>query len=335
MKLTTTADVYDTMIAFGASAALNTALELGLFWRLDDRPDTAEGIAQSFGVPRGRCQAWLELLVNMGLLERLQETYVVSSATRTAIIEAHSETTWAWRAQARHAWYPAGVDLPAHFQYPDSVWKILDRQAPDEYQRLKDDLEWAATFTRALYELHLPLAKELNAALDMSGIRRMMDLGGGSGVVSLELLRRYPELTCVVVDHEQVCITGRAIAAENGLTDRITYHPLDFLHDELPAGFDLVLECDVGIYEPSLFRKVHAVLHPHGRFVLVGPWAPSKGIPPVGQELMTFLSTLRNPDFEFKVVAETQAILLEANFKDFAVQTLSEGRYLIEVRKAD
>ena len=334
MKLTTTADVHNTMIAFGASAALNTALELGLFWRLASQPDTAEGVAQSFRVPLRRCRAWLELLVNMGLLERAKETYRVSSAARTAILDAYSQNTWAWRVQARHAWYPAGVDLPANFQAADSVWTMQGRQAPDEYRRLKEDPAWAAAFTRALYELHLPLARELAETLDMSKVQRMMDLGGGSGVISLELLRRYPHLTCVVIDQEQVCITGREIAAENGLADRITYHPADFLGDDLPTGFDFVLECDVGIYELALFRKLHAVLHSQGRFVLVGLWAPEEGLSPVGQEIMTFLHTLQDPDFEFKPVTETRAILAAAGFKDFTMQTLSEGRSLVEVRKA-
>ena len=334
MKLTTTADVHNTIIAFGASAALNTALELGLFWRLASEPETTEGIAQSLGVPLRRCRAWLELLVNMGLLERVEETYMISSVARTAILDAYSQTTWAWRAQARHAWYPAGVDLPANFQNPHAVRTIQGRQSPDEYRRLSEDPAWAAAFTRALYELHLPLANELAETLDMSGVQRMMDLGGGSGVISLELLRRYPQLTSVVIDQEQVCITGRAIAAENGLSERITYHPADFLRDDLPVGFDLVLECDVGIYEVALLRKVHAALHRQGRLVLVGLWAPEAGMSPVGQEIMTFLHTLQDPDFEFKVVTETEAILAAAGFKDFAVRTLSEGRYLVEVRKA-
>src|SRR5919108_5265597 len=177
MKLTNTTEVYNTMIAFGASAALNTALELGLFWRLAGQPDTAEGIAQSFDLPLRRCRAWLELLVNMGLLEHDEEIYMVSSATRTAILEAYSQTTWALQAQARHAWYPAGVDLPANFQYPHSVLTIQGRQPPDEYRRLEEDPAWAAAFTRALYELHLPLAIELAETLDMSGVQRMMDLG--------------------------------------------------------------------------------------------------------------------------------------------------------------
>jgi 16S rRNA G1207 methylase RsmC len=60
--------------------------------------------------------------------------------------------------------------------------------------------ERARRFTRMLGEIHRPLAAELAETLDMTGVRRLMDLGGGSGVVSLALLNRHPELTAVVVD---------------------------------------------------------------------------------------------------------------------------------------
>ncbi len=74
-----------------------------------------------------------------------------------------------------------------------------------------------------------------------------MDLGGGSGVVSMALLRKYPALTSTVVDIENVCVAGRQIAEEEGLSDRISYHPADFAGGEFPAGYDLVPQCDVGV----------------------------------------------------------------------------------------
>ena len=36
---------------------------------------------------------------------------------------------------------------------------------------------------------------------------------------------RYPDLTAVVVDHLTVCVAGEEIAVENGLEERISYHP--------------------------------------------------------------------------------------------------------------
>lgn len=333
MKLTTTNDILETMKGYTASASLNAALELGLFWFLDQHSETADGVAQALGIPSQRCRYWLEVLVEMGLLERVDDIYSVSPITRTAILDVHSQAAWSFYAgywQERHA---AVVDLTPHIHQPGSVWTAQGREPQDDYQRLKVDADWAARFTRMGYEFRQQLTAELIDTLDMAGVHRMMDLGGGSGVVSLALLERCPQLVSVVVDVEHVCSAGRTIAVGTSVADRITYFPADFLRDELPAGFDLALECNVGIYELSLFRKVYTALNANGRMVLVAPWASSKGIPPVGEAKSAFLVTLEDPDFQFGMVAETQALLTAAGFQHFSEQTLSNGWFLLEARK--
>ena len=82
-----------------------------------------------------------------------------------------------------------------------------------------------------------------------------MGLGGGSGVVSFALLRKQHELTSAVVDVETVCQTGREIASEHGLAKQITYLAADYLQDDLPSGFDMVLLCDVGSFSDILFQS--------------------------------------------------------------------------------
>lgn len=333
MKVTNTTDVYQMMQAYAGSAALNTALEFGLFWMLAEQSNTAEGLAQALNIPPNRCQYWLEVLVEMGLLERTDGMYLVSQVTRTAILEVHSQETWAFRARYRQEQYPAILDLSLHIQQPVSVWIAQGREPPNDYQRLRTHADWAARFTCMGYEYHLKQAAEIAATLDMTGVQRMIDLGGGSGVVSLALLERYPQLTSVVVDFEHVCAAGREIADVTPVADRITYLTADFINDELPSGFDLALECEVGIFNVPLFRKVHALLNPNGRIVLVAPWAPGEGLPPVGEIQSSFLGTLNDPDFQYTVTAVKQSYLVEAGFRHFSERTLSNGRFLLEAWK--
>ena len=333
MKLTTTDDIYEMMTAFVGSAALNAALELGLFWHLAQQPSTAQEVAQAFRIPRSRCQYWLEVLLEMGLLERADGIYSVSPATRTAILDVHSQSTWSFRAGYRRKDFPTVIDLALHLQDPGSVLTAQGLEAANEYQRLQSDADWAARFTGMGYEYHQRMAVEIAATLDMTGIHRMMDLGGGSGVVSMTLLKQYPQLTSVVVDFEHACTAGRAIADATSVADRITYFPADFLRDQLPTGFDLVLECEVGIHNAALFRKVYETLNRNGQFVLVAPWAPSEGLPPTGEAKMSFLGALKDPDFQYTVTATKQAFLEEAGFHHISEQVLSNGRFLLEARK--
>ncbi len=160
-----------------------------------------------------------------------------------------------------------------------------------------------------------------------------MDLGGGSGVVSLALLRHHPNLIAVVVDIANVCDTGREIAAETPMAKRITYHAADFLQDELPTGFDMVLECDVGIYTEELFRKLHASLNAGGRLVILD-WLAHQGHQPSLQRLIdVFLSSLGTPGFTTATDAEVKNLLAQAGFHHISAETLESNAVIIHAHK--
>lgn len=109
--------------------------------------------------------------------------------------------------------------------------------------------------------------------LDLQGVKSLLDLGGGSGVVSLALLRKQQDLTSVAMNVENVCQAGRAIASENKLEKRITYLAGDFLQDDLPTGFDLVMLCEVGAFSEILFLRIYNVLNLKGQRVIVDKFA--------------------------------------------------------------
>ena len=178
-----------------------------------------------------------------------------------------------------------------------------------------------------LYEVHLPLAEALAECLDMSGAKRMMDLGGGSGVLSLALLRSYPNLTALVVDIANVCAAGREIAAEQAMEARLTFRAADYEQDKLPSGFHLVLECDVGGYSEGVLQKVWAALEPGGRLVIVDQFATGQGLAPetAPYPLWAFLASMDNPDSSHWTASEIQAKLRHAGFRDIS-QTLLPQR---------
>ena len=149
-----------------------------------------------------------------------------------------------------------------------------------------------------------------------------MDLGGGSGVMSVALARRYPRLSAVVVDLANVLVAAHELAVEESLEHRIRFHSADFLRDELPSGFDVVLECDVNVYSEALFRKVWTALNPEGRFVIVDQLAPESGVAPSSRLHWAFQGSMIDPGFAFPTAAEIQAQLEGAGFQRVSHRTL-------------
>ncbi|MFN2220388.1 MAG: methyltransferase [Anaerolineae bacterium] len=324
MKPETTEDILELLDGYIVSAVLGAAMELGVFWLLADKPLPASGVAESLSIPLNRCHAWLQLLCRCGLLDEGVEGYVPSLLARETILNAQSQHFWAFHAREERNLSHLVRDLPLNIGRPIPAWKALNLAPPDEYRQIREDARHAADFTRMLFEIHILLADELANLLDLSDVKRLMDLGGGSGVVSFALLRKQPELTSVVVDVETVCRAGREIAAANGLTERITYLVADLLQDDLPPGFDMVLLCDVGSFSDALFRRIHGALNVGGHLVVVDKFAPTKTTPPPSRLSGAFLSSLNHPDkpIDFTTVEMARARLQQAGFRDISTTSV-------------
>jgi hypothetical protein len=75
---------------------------------------------------------------------------------------------------------------------------------------------------------------------DFSAHQRMLDLGGNSGEFAIQVCRRTPPLQACVVDLPVVCHVGMRHVAEQKLSDRIQFQPLNFTQDPIPGGYDLI-----------------------------------------------------------------------------------------------
>ena len=97
--------------------------------------------------------------------------------------------------------------------------------------------------------------------------------------------------------------------------DRITFQPVDLLEDELPTGFDVALECDVGLHSAELLGKVRSALNPEGRLIIVDKFAPAEGLAPPSRVHWAFASSLANPDSAYPTVPETEEVLARAGYR--------------------
>ena len=342
MRPATADDVLELLDASFTAAAVGAALELGVFWLLEERALGEPEVAQALGVPPGRCRHWLALLCHAGLLENGPHGYQLTEQARAAILRVYSEDTWALLAQEARERLPGICGLPDRLRAPTPLTGGAGTETPAYVARMVEDPQRARQFTRMLCELHRPLAEALAEALDLHGVARLLDLGGGSGVLALALVRRHSHLAVTVVDVESVCAAGREIVAESALGDRIAFQAADFLRDPLPVGFDMVVECDVGVYGEALFAKVRNALRPGGRLVIVDQLAIPEGPPPFAHLRWAFERSLRDPGFSAPAEARLREQLEAAGFKAISegrpltiqdpARRMSEGMVVIEAR---
>jgi cyclopropane fatty-acyl-phospholipid synthase-like methyltransferase len=336
-KLNTKEDLYNLLSASTVSAVLGTAIETGLLWRLAEGSLDGAGVAQALKIPLKRCQYWLQLLHSVGILEKGPQGYMPSDLTRVAILETYSQESWKHLALDERE-RSAGVhSLPLYISEPGSIWTAQGLPTPQDYvEKMRESPARAREFTRMLFEVHQNLANQIAELLDLTDVERMMDLGGGSGVVSMALLRKYPALTSTVVDIENVCVAGREIAAEEGFSKRISYHPTEFAKDEFPSGFDLVMQCDVTVFGDELLQKVWKSLKPGGRLIFVGHLSPAENYAPPNRVEWTFLDSLHDPNVSIPTVYGFKAQLQKTGFDVSDEQhTFGSGWIMLQARKRE
>lgn len=324
MKPETTEDILELLQGYITSTTLGAAMELGLFWLLADGPLADSDVAELLDIPLNRCHHWLQMLCNLGLLERGADGYAPSMVARETIMDAQSQGFWAFQAREHRDRFMCVRNLALNIGKPISAWETPDLGLPDYYQQIRQDTVYAGRFTRMLYEIHMPLAEQLAELIDLQGVNRLLDLGGGSGVVSFALLRRRQELTSVVLDVESVCQAGREIASENRLEHRIRYVATDLLRDDLPTGFDMVMLCDVGLLDEVLLHKILNALNGDGHLVVVDKFALTQTDAPPSRLSGAFLASLQHPaeSISFTTAEVVQNRLRQTGFRDLAVTSV-------------
>lgn len=85
------------------------------------------------------------------------------------------------------------------------------------------------------------VAPVLAASLSTAGSRTLLDLGGGTGIYSIALVQKNPELQAIVFDRPEVLKVAAEMVAEYGVADRVQLWPGDMFVDPLPADSDIVL----------------------------------------------------------------------------------------------
>ena len=106
MKPTNPDEVLDLLYGQNTSAALGAAMELGLFWLLEEQPLDLRGVASSLGIPPLRCRYWLDVLAEAGLIQEGPTGYEPSATARASILEVHDQNCWGLLAEEVRE-YPA------------------------------------------------------------------------------------------------------------------------------------------------------------------------------------------------------------------------------------
>ncbi len=103
----------------------------------------------------------------------------------------------------------------------------------------------ARALTLALAGRARNIAPVMAQKLVLDNARLLLDVGGGTGIYSIALLQKNPNLRAIVWDRPEVLKVAAEMAAHYGVTERFECRAGDMFADPVPAGADTVLLSNV------------------------------------------------------------------------------------------
>jgi ubiquinone/menaquinone biosynthesis C-methylase UbiE len=319
----------DLQTAFMISRCVVAAERLQVFRKLKGKKQPATAIGRMIGVRGWRAEAFLAALTSVGLLKKTGKLYSNTALTNKFFVRERSIYWTKLFSEECRREYKAFSVLEEMLTTGRSYTSILGIDTRDYVEVIKKDQQWAHDFTHMLYYDHMPHAKALAKNLDLSGYHSVLDIGGGSGVMSMALVRRHKNLKACVLDIEPVIIVAKKIISKERLTKRISTTVGD-MTEYIPAGHDVVMLCDAEIGDAKkLLKMVYDSLPEGGLVVLVDDFSSDDWTVP----LYRLMWQLRSNSFWIKNRRQMVAMLQESGFKAVKSRRIYKDAWLLTGRK--
>src|SRR5262245_57134519 len=301
-------------LGFMAARTLHVALELRLFTHLAAGVQTLTQLAPALGLVERAAGRLLYACVALGLVQAIGGVFHNTPLTQKYLVEGQPTFIGSYLrmfdALGYHRWEQMSVAL--HHNGP-----VDDLHHP--YAYLADDAEAARLFSTAQHAGSRSLGYALARRVDFTPFTCLLDLGGGSGAYTVEILQRYPHLRAIIVDVPQVSRLAEEVMRQEGLAERVRTVAGDYEHDALPPGPDVVLwSGNLHASSPEsclrVLTRLRALLPPAGMLLIHDYLLDDTHTGPLIPALLALHLTLVSEHGQVYSGAELRAILAQAEF---------------------
>jgi hypothetical protein len=310
--------------------ALSVADELGIFALLEQKPATAQEVAASLSLGMRAVEALLATLTALGLLVQHRGEFSNSETARNYLLPDSPYYWGDFLRQIKH--------IPrTHAAILEVVRNDTLRDNPSQWLQGDVDPERARQFTEVMHSRGLPPAFGVARRGDFSGVKRLLDVAGGSGCFSIAMAMRYPEMRFTILELPSVCAHTNGYIAEYGLQFQIDTHAADMFNDPWPGGYDAVFFSEIfhdwdREHCLALGRRSFTALPPGGRIYLHEMLMAETQDGPLTIAACSMRMLLMTQGKQYSAV-ELGAILRECGFVDVSVTSTSTYFSLVSARK--
>lgn len=253
-----------------------SAVRLGICDQLKGGKQTSEWMANKLGTNPLHTEEMMNSCVAAGLLEKIGNEFQNSKESAKYLVKGES------------CYYGDA------FTYLSSLGSLFNRldSAMLSGEKTSHENDFKTEEEEAAYWTHYMLAMDqwggrmqegmLLENIDLTGKKKLLDVGCGSGLYTIALCQRYPDLKGVLLDQEKALPLALSRVKALGMTDQISSLAGNYYEDSFGSGYDVVLFSGVLIQEPPegqirLLKKAFESMNSDGIVVIqdilrVGPY---------------------------------------------------------------
>ncbi len=263
-QIETPASLIEIVNGFKLSRIILTAYELRIFDHLKGKSFSSSDLASLAGANPRATDRLMNVLVGAGLLEKqhgtftnsvFSEKYLVSSSPDFLGGLAHTADLWRrWDTLTRVIHEGTAVDLEDDMNERGS--------------------SWLEAFIAAMHARGVSQGRELASLLELSCVKRTLDVGGGSGAFTFAFIEKNPLIRSVIFDLPNVVPITRKYIERNLFGSNVTTLAGDYHVNSFGQEYDLILMAAIiHINNPAenmvLIRKGVDALAPGGQLVIM------------------------------------------------------------------
>jgi len=263
-EITSPKTLMEIITGFRVSRIILTGFELGIFTILGSSEKSSGQVAENLSLAPRSTDRLMNALAAIGLLTKKNNLFSNTAFSSKFLVKgspaymggiSHMVNTWrTWNTLT------------------DAV-KVGTTVAIDPNLGDRGDA-WLEPFIAAMHQRAVPQAVEVANVLDFSKVKKILDIGGGSGAFSFEFLKRCNGANAVIFDLPTVVPITRKYIDQSGLGNSVVTVTGDYLVDQFGVGFDMIyISAVIHINSPDenldILRKSAAALNPGGQVVIM------------------------------------------------------------------
>ena len=327
--------MFKLITGFRASRAVVLAIELGIPERVETGPQDAADLARSVGANEDSLRRLLRMLSALGVLKEDEQGRFAQTELSACLLPGKRE-----RAMARMdlgEGYAAWGALAYSIKTGQPSYETV--HGKPQWEHLAGNPEGIARFNAAMAASAELDARALLAACDLSGVSRLVDVGGGRGALMAVVLAAHPSMRGVIVDLKPGLEGASASLQAAGVADRCDLVVGDFF-ESVPSGAGAyVLRWILHDWDDERTAQILGVcaraMPDDARLLVIDRLMPDRIEPTVAdlRKVMADMHMMVMLGGRERTEAEFRALLDEAGLELTRTAPLPTGTSLIDVRK--